>query len=260
MTAVFDTADSRCVDRIVVSPNIEPRVGGRRPDLLLLHYTGMENAAKAIDWLSRPESKVSCHYVVAEDGAVTQMVPEALRAWHAGLSHWAGETDINSRSIGIELAHPGHEYGYRAFAGAQIAALIDLSHGILARNPIPPQRVLAHSDIAPERKEDPGELFPWDALHAAGIGHWVPAEPIVVGPVLEQGDRGEGVRDLQYRFRQYGYAIEEESEFGLGTKAVVVAFQRHFRPQRFDGIADVSTLATLDRLIATLPGGPAASA
>ncbi|MCB1490165.1 MAG: N-acetylmuramoyl-L-alanine amidase [Bauldia sp.] len=242
------------------SPNHGPRPPGTDVDILLLHYTGMASGAGALSWLCDPRSQVSCHYFIFEDGRIVQLVDEARRAWHAGRGSWAGETDINSRSIGIELAHPGHEYGYRAFAGAQIAALIDLSHGILARNPIPPQRVLAHSDIAPERKEDPGELFPWDALHAAGIGHWVPAEPIVVGPVLEQGDRGEGVRDLQYRFRQYGYAIEEESEFGLGTKAVVVAFQRHFRPQRFDGIADVSTLATLDRLIATLPGGPAASA
>ena len=236
------------------SPNHGPRAPGVRVDILLLHYTGMKTAEGALSWLSDPRSEVSSHYFIFEDGRTVQLVDEERRAWHAGRGIWAGEGDINSRSIGIELAHPGHEHGYRAFAAPQIAALVALSQGILARHPIPPERVLAHSDVAPDRKEDPGELFPWQVLHAAGIGHWVQPEPVVAGSVLKRGDRGGGVSDLQHRFRQYGYAIDEESDFGPVTEAVVVAFQRHFRQARFDGVADVSTVRTLDRLIATVPG------
>ena len=146
--------------------------------MLVLHYTGMEREERALKWLCDPESSVSCHYLVFEDGRVAQLVDEADRAWHAGKSFWAGETDINSRSIGIEIANPGHQYGYSGFPDAQMDAVIALCREILGRHPIPPQRVLAHSDIAPARKEDPGELFPWDRLHAEGIGHWVLPEPI----------------------------------------------------------------------------------
>lgn len=235
------------------SPNHGPRLGGGSVDILLLHYTGMPSAEGALAWLSSPESGVSCHYFVFEDGRTVQLVEEAARAWHAGASFWAGETDINSRSIGIEIANPGHDFGYRAFPDRQIAAVIALCRGILGRHPIRPERVLAHSDVAPLRKADPGELFPWQRLNAAGIGHWVPPASAVAGVALKRGDRGEGVVELHRRFRRYGYGIDEESEFGAETEAVVRAFQRHFRPERVDGIADLSTVRTLERLIAGLP-------
>ncbi|MCB1520635.1 MAG: N-acetylmuramoyl-L-alanine amidase [Hyphomicrobiaceae bacterium] len=258
MTAVFDTADSRCVDRIVVSPNIEPRVGGRRPDLLLLHYTGMENAAKAIDWLSRPESKVSCHYVVAEDGAVTQMVPEALRAWHAGLSHWAGETDINSCSIGIEIQNPGHALGYPPFPPRQMRAIEALSADIVGRHAIPPGRVLAHSDVAPARKIDPGEAFDWQRLARAGVGRWVEPEPAdAADPGLALGARSEMVAEAQWLMRRYGYGAEVTGFLDQPTAFIVRAVQLHWRPARVDCRLDRSTLETLRRLVAMAEGAEA---
>ncbi len=234
------------------SPNHGPRAAGKPLDTLILHYTGMESAEGALAWLCDPASQVSAHYFVFEDGRVVQMVEEGRRAWHAGVSSWAGETDINSRSIGIEIANPGHEFGYRDFPPVQIAAVIALCRGILSRHLIPPERVLAHSDVAPMRKEDPGERFPWDVLHDAGVGHLVPPVPITQGAVLKIGDRGEAVAGLTSRFRQYGYGLQAESEFDLEVEAVVTAFQRHFRPERVDGIADVSTALTLDRLIDAL--------
>jgi len=240
------------------SPNNGPRAAGVPVDILLLHYTGMPSAEGALEWLVSPQSQVSAHYFIFEDGHVVQLVDEGQRAWHAGKSFWAGETDINSRSVGIEIANPGHEFGYRGFPHAQVAAVIDLCRGILSRHPIPPERVLAHSDVAPLRKEDPGELFPWGELNAAGIGHWVMPEPVVAGPMLQAGDEGEAVLDLKYRFRTYGYGLGPESLFEGAvfddeTAAVVRAFQRHFRPAQIDGIADVSTIATLDKLLSALP-------
>jgi N-acetylmuramoyl-L-alanine amidase len=233
------------------SPNHDERAG-KPIDILLLHYTGMPSAEGAVKWLSDPSSRVSSHYLVDEDGRVVRLVDEARRAWHAGRSFWAGETDINARSIGIEIVNPGHEYGYRPFPDAEIDAVIALCHDILSRHAIPPERVLAHSDVAPARKADPGELFPWKRLADAGIGHWVPAEPITAGASLQRGDIGAAVVDLKKRFRDYGYSIDSGAEFDAVTEAVVTAFQRHFRPERVDGVADTSTVATLDRLIAAL--------
>jgi N-acetylmuramoyl-L-alanine amidase len=237
------------------SPNFGPRLAGPT-DILLLHYTGMDSPERALKWLRDPESGVSAHYFVFEDGRIAQLVDEADRAWHAGKSSWAGETDINSRSIGIEIANPGHEYGYRAFPDVQIDAVIGLCRDILARHPIPSERVLAHSDVAPLRKDDPGELFPWARLAAAGIGIFVPPAPIVEGPGLRLGDRGMEVADLKDRFRKVGYGLGPESEFDLPTEAVVRAFQRRYRTERIDGVADPSTVATLDRLIAALSAKP----
>ncbi len=237
----------------VPSPNYGPRANGGPVDMLVLHYTGMEREERALKWLCDPESSVSCHYLVFEDGRVAQLVDERDRAWHAGKSFWAGETDINSRSIGIEIANPGHQYGYSGFPDAQMDAVIALCREILDRHPIPPARVLAHSDIAPARKEDPGELFPWDRLHAEGIGHWVLPEPIGEGGTLRPGDTGTAVAVLKQKFRDYGYGLGEDSEFDAETEAVVRAFQRHFRQVQVDGIADGSTIATLGRLLAALP-------
>jgi N-acetylmuramoyl-L-alanine amidase len=240
----------------VASPNEGPRAEGKAIDMLVLHYTGMLTEEGALRWLCDPESSVSSHYFVFEDGRMARLVDEDRRAWHAGKSFWAGETDINSRSIGIEIANPGHEFGYRDFPDRQIEAVIALCREILARRPIPAERVLAHSDVAPMRKEDPGERFPWQRLHEAGVGLWVPPAPIGAGPFLQIGDHGAGVGALKQRFRQYGYGLGEDSQFDDGTDAVVVAFQRHFRPAKVDGIADVSTIATLDRLLAALPARP----
>ena len=153
----------------VSSPNFGKRAEGKRIDMLILHYTGMASAERALKWLCDPESSVSAHYFVFEDGRVVQLVDEKDRAWHAGKSFWAGETDINSCSLGIEVANPGHEFGYRPFPDGQIDAVTRLCLDLVRRHPIPPERVLAHSDVAPMRKEDPGELFPWGRLHEAGI-------------------------------------------------------------------------------------------
>jgi N-acetylmuramoyl-L-alanine amidase len=231
------------------SPNIEPRRDGITPDMLILHYTGMPDATKACRWLCDPVSKVSCHYLVEENGAVIQMVDEDMRAWHAGVSSWKGQQDLNSCSIGIEIQNPGHAAGYPDFPEAQMLAVIALCRDILARHGIHPTRVLAHSDVAPERKIDPGEKFDWAHLHAQGIGHWVKPEPIEGGTFLQLGDQGQSVEALQGMLKLYGYGVEINGVYDGPTQTIVRAFQRHFRPSRVDGIADSSTVITLHRLL-----------
>lgn len=240
------------------SPNVEARVGGRVPDMLLLHYTGMESAEAALDWLTRQESGVSCHYFVDAEGRIAQLVAETERAWHAGQSRWAGETDLNSCSIGIEIHNPGHDFDYPDFTEAQMQALEALCLDILSRHPIPPQRMLAHSDVAPGRKRDPGEKFDWARLARAGIGLWVPPAPLEGGPGLGPGDEGEAVERLQRGLLEFGYGVEVTTTYGTGLEKVVEAFQRHFRPARIDGRADASTVATLDRLLAACEGANSA--
>ena len=235
------------------SPNFGERRDGRAPDILILHYTGMPTAEGALDWLTRMESEVSSHYFVFEDGRTMQLVPETMRAWHAGKSFWRGETDINSASIGIEIANPGHPGGLPDFPPAQIAAVIALCRDILVRNRIAPERVLGHSDVAPVRKIDPGENFPWATLAAAGIGHWVEPSPVGGGRFFQQGDSGPPVEALQAMLALFGYDIPVSSEFCAKTRGVVEAFQRHYRPARVDGIADASTIDTLHRLLKALP-------
>ncbi len=244
--------DIRLPCTLHVAANHEPRKGAKADanviDMLVLHYTGMESGEAALDRLCIADSGVSCHYLVYEDGRIVQMVAEADRAWHAGVSFWRGETDINSRSIGIEIVNPGHEYGYRPFPEAQMAAVTALSSDIVARRAIPPRNVVAHSDIAPTRKADPGELFDWARLADAGAGLWVTPAAILGGPVLKPEDEGEAVAELQRRLAQYGYGIDETGAYDDLTQAVVTAFQRHFRQMKVDGVADSSTLATLERL------------
>lgn len=245
--------DSPLVADLHPSSNIEARKPGYAPDLLLLHYTGMSSAEKAIDWLSRPESKVSAHYVVDVDGRITQLVSEQLRAWHAGVSSWAGETDINSLSIGIEIQNPGHADGYHPFAARQMAAVAALSADIIRRHGIKPARVLAHSDVAPLRKIDPGEKFDWSLLARRGVGHWVPPEPLDEHDSgVEAGTSSPMVSDMQRMLRVYGYDCDDHGLLDPKTVAVVRAFQRHFRPDRVDGRIDRSSLGTLDRLVAGL--------
>ena len=239
---------TRLAHTLCISPNIEPRPQGVLPSILLFHYTGMENAEAACRRLCTSSSGVSCHYLVDELGHITQMVGEEMRAWHAGQSSWAGETDINSRAIGIEVHNRGHTLGYPDFPDSQMEAVIELSRDIISRNAIRPEMVLAHSDVAPRRKIDPGEKFDWGKLHAAGIGHWV--EPVAAGEAASFLAPGEGgISVLQQKLRSYGYPIDVTGQLDKQTEIVVKAFQRHFRPQRVDGIADRSTIATLDRLI-----------
>jgi N-acetylmuramoyl-L-alanine amidase len=233
----------------VLSPNIEPRRNGRPVDLLVLHYTGMESAEVARDRLCNPRSGVSAHYLIDEAGGITQMVGEDMRAWHAGVSSWHGETDTNSRSIGIEIHNPGHTLGYRDFPLPQMRSVIALCRDIFTRHDIPASHVLAHSDVAPGRKIDPGEKFDWAMLHREGIGQWAEPAPIDVGPRLGPGESGEVVLRLQALLSSYGYGVELTGEFDLQTKAVVGAFQRHFRSARIDGIADRSTVETLRSLL-----------
>jgi N-acetylmuramoyl-L-alanine amidase len=195
------------------SPNHDDR-GGAPIDMLVLHYTGMKTAEEALERLCDPVARVSAHYTVDEDGTVYAHVPEERRAWHAGVSRWAGVSNINARSIGIEIVNPGHEYGYREFPQAQIAGLITVCHCILARHSIPAWRVLGHSDVAPERKEDPGELFPWEALAKSGISLWPQATTSSLGADA---------------LSRYGYGPEAPPD------KVITAFQRHFRPEKLTG-------------------------
>jgi N-acetylmuramoyl-L-alanine amidase len=242
--------DSSVVADVVPSPNHGERKNGKRPDMIVLHYTGMVDAKAALDRLCTPESEVSAHYLVFEDGRIVQCVKEAWRAWHAGVASWAGESDINSCSIGVEIANPGHDFGYPDFPRRQIAAVIALCRGIIVRRGIPADRVLAHSDVAPGRKRDPGEKFPWQALHDSGVGQWTKPAPIVErGPQLKLGDNNNDVRDLQLAFADFGYGVTLNGIFDETTHNVVTAFQRHFRPAKIDGIADDSTLRTLDALL-----------
>lgn len=246
-------ADSRLVAALHPSPCFEPRRDGAAADMLLLHYTGMASCERAIDWLSRPDSRVSCHYVIDVDGRITQMVAESERAWHAGLSIWAGECDINSRSIGVEIHNPGHDGGYPDFPERQMQAVIALGLDVVRRRRIRPERVLAHSDVAPLRKNDPGERFDWACLARAGLGHWVePAPPDAGDAGLGPSAGAASVATAQDWLAAYGYGLERTGAMDDTTVKVVTAFQRHFRPARVDGRLDRSTFDTLARLIEAL--------
>jgi N-acetylmuramoyl-L-alanine amidase len=228
------------------SPNFDART--RPPDMIVLHYTGMPTGEAALARLRDPEAKVSAHYVVEEDGRVFTLVPEARRAWHAGKSFWRGERDINGGSIGIEIVNPGHQWGYRAFPDVQVETVVALVADIRSRWTIPDARILGHSDVAPERKEDPGELFPWKRLAEAGHGLW--AEPAAApGAPLAEGDEGPGVFALQAGLTRLGYDSAPNGRYDAATATIVRAFQRHWRPGRGDGAADGETRA---RLIALL--------
>ena len=242
-------ADSPCVADIAPSPNHDRRTQ-QRPDMIVLHYTGMASAEAALARLRDPTAKVSSHYFIHCDGTVVQLVAERRRAWHAGVSSWEGETDVNSRSIGIEIVNPGHDLGYPKFPNRQVDAAIALCVDIARRHRILPHRVLGHSDVAPRRKRDPGEKFPWRRLAGAGVGLWVKTAPLRRNEALACGRRGAAVHELQQALAAFGYGVAVTGRYDRATAAVVTAFQRHFRPRRVDGIADRSTLRTLDALLA----------
>jgi len=224
----------------------------------VLHYTGMPDAAGALRHLCNPSAQVSCHYFAFEDGRVLQLVPEARRAWHAGVGCWQGERDMNSASIGIEIVNPGHEFGYRAFPAVQVEAVAALCADVASRWRIRSDRVIAHSDMAPARKQDPGEQFPWDLLAAAGVGCWVPPHPVAGGRFLQRGDEGAPVEALQAMLALYGYDAPVTGSFDAVTESVLAAFQRHFRPARVDGVADRSTIETLRDLLDARPSAAGA--
>ena len=228
------------------SPNFDARKSP--PDMVVLHYTGMPTGAEALTRLRDPQAKVSAHYLIEEDGRVFSLVAEERRAWHAGVSFWKGERDINAVSIGVELVNPGHDWGYRAFPDAQIDALIALLNEVRGRWTIRDGRILGHSDVAPDRKIDPGELFPWKRLAEAGHGLWL-EPPAAPGPALSLGDDGTGVFALQAGLTRLGYDSAPSGRFDEHTQAVVTAFQRHWRPDRVDGIADGETRARLVHLL-----------
>jgi N-acetylmuramoyl-L-alanine amidase len=225
------------------SPNHDSRgdviAGTPRIDMLVLHYTGMQSGAAALDRLCDPEARVSSHYLVEEDGAVWRLVQEEQRAWHAGVSYWLGETVLNTVSIGIEIVNPGHEWGYRSFPEAQMQAVEALCHDILARRRIPAHRVVGHSDIAPTRKSDPGELFDWSRLARAGIGLW----PAPATELWRRRGRGVGVVERAAALSdlaRIGYEVVPGAE-----TAPLIAFQRRFRPERWDGLVDAETCRRL---------------
>ena len=251
-------AECALVDEVCPAVNFGERRGVDGPDILLLHYTGMESAEGALKWLCCEESGVSCHYFVFEDGRIIQLLPEHLRAHHAGVSYWHGDTDINSRSIGIEIANAGHSVPegeeIPEFPEVQMEAVARLSRDIIARHKIMPHRVLAHSDVAPNRKTDPGEKFPWAWLAGQGIGHIVEPAPLASGRFFQEGDTGQPIEALQSMLALFGYDSPVSGIFDEKTRFAIAAFQRHYRQEKVDGVADMSTIDTLHRLIASLPG------
>ncbi|NBC20009.1 MAG: N-acetylmuramoyl-L-alanine amidase [Alphaproteobacteria bacterium] len=235
------------------SPNFNAR--RHRLDMLVLHYTGMKSAEAALSRLADPEASVSAHYVVLEDGLIIQMVDEAHRAWHAGAASWQGDDDLNSRSIGVEIVNGGHDFpldegGLSPFRDVQVAAVTSLCQAILTRHAIPQTRIVGHSDIAPERKRDPGEHFPWERLARHGIGLWPEKAPQLTGQALRgrglvSGESGPAVRRMQDQLAAIGYDLPRSGVFDARTEAVVTAFQRRWRPRQVTGEADLSCLAMI---------------
>ncbi len=229
--------------RDLPSPNQDDRPAGAPIDMLILHYTGMKTAREAIERLRDPAAKVSSHYVVDEDGFVLRLVAEERRAFHAGVSYWRGHTELNGRSIGIEIVNPGHEWGYRDFPVLQLAAVCDLCLSILSRHAIPARNIVAHSDVAPDRKEDPGEKFPWEDLALNGVGVWPAGVPdIGTGGVVRDA---AGLRGVRAALADIGYRVAREGALDPALSSALRAFQRHWRGEAVTGQADSGTLARL---------------
>ena len=248
--------------KIIQSPS--PNQNDRRfpIDMLVLHYTGMEDGLSALHRMQDPEAQVSAHYMVEENGDIYQLVPDEKRAWHAGVSIWQGDGDLNSRSVGIEIVNGGHNVpltdgSLPPFTRIQINAVIELSNTIIERHGIPQSRVVGHSDIAPERKDDPGEHFPWEELSARGVGLW-PDQPTdseiheaaETRVDLEPGSNGGPVLRLQDQLRMIGYGLDLTSEYDEVTQKTVTAFQRRWYQQKVSGVADIATQLLIDRVAA----------
>ncbi|KAF0113495.1 MAG: N-acetylmuramoyl-L-alanine amidase [Rhodospirillaceae bacterium] len=233
------------------SPNHDSRPDGQGVDMLVLHYTGMADAGSALARLTDPTTKVSAHYVIDEDGTILRMVAEERRAWHAGRSFWRGATDINARSIGIELVNPGHAFGYRPFAEPQMASLVALAWDILDRHGITARNVVGHADVAPERRQDPGEFFDWARLAAAGVGLW---------PFRDRGrasgPANEPMATIQTWLALFGYALTINGHRDTATIAALEAFQRHFRPALVQSTPDHDTVRRLETLVRGVCPGP----
>ncbi len=237
------SSDTALTIRAAPSPNQDDRPPGVPIDTLVLHYTGMASAQAAIDRLRDPAARVSSHYVVEEDGLVWSLVDERRRAFHAGVSHWRGHSGLNDRSIGIEVVNPGHEHGYRDFPALQMAAVCDLCLSVLSRHPIPPRNVVGHSDIAPERKDDPGERFDWEGFARNGVGMWPSGVPdLGTGGAVRDA---ASLRDVRAALADIGYRVAPEGPLDPALAAVLRAFQRHWRPEAVTGQADAGTLARL---------------
>lgn len=225
------------------SPNQDARPAGMPIDMLILHYTGMKTAQAALDRLRDPEAGVSSHYVVDEDGTTFRLVSEERRAFHAGVSYWRGHTALNGRSIGIEIVNPGHEWGYRDFPVLQLAAVCDLCLEILSRHPIPHRNVVGHSDVAPDRKDDPGEKFDWEGLARNGVGLWPDGVPdLGTGGAVRDA---ASLRDVRRALADIGYDVAREGSLDPALATVLRAFQRHWRPEAVTGQADAGTLTRL---------------
>ena len=210
------------------SPNFGVRPANNPIDMLVIHYTGMTSANDALSRLCDGASGVSAHFLIDEDGTLYSLVDEYEGAWHAGKSLWRGNRNINDRSIGVELVNPGHEFGYRIFPDPQMDTLATLAQDLITRHPIPPRNVVGHSDIAPSRKQDPGELFDWQKLATIGVGLWPkPATKIE-----------EEAAEILTR---YGY--------DMSSTSAITAFQRHFRQSYITGIADDETTALATGLL-----------
>lgn len=247
----------------IPSPNFNDR---KAPvDMLVLHYTGMESGQAALDHMCKASAQVSAHYMIWEDGRVTQLVDEAKRAWHAGIGCWQGDTDLNSCSVGIEIVNGGHNVplvdgSLPPFPDTQIEAVISLSKAIMARHTISQTRIVGHSDIAPSRKADPGEHFPWARLAAAGIGLWpeiangADGGPLLIGRGLGKGDDGAPVRRLQEMLARIGYGLDATGLYEDIMEATVLAFQRRWCPARLTGQADMDTLRTIMAVLALVEG------
>lgn len=229
----------------IPSPNFDARAPLDQPNAIshiILHYTDMSDCDAALARLCDPQAKVSAHYLIRRDGQSFQLVDEADRAWHAGVSYWRGQTDMNSASIGIELDYDGHVGGaVAAFPEAQMEALMALLQDIVVRHGLDPKNVLGHSDIAPGRKIDPGAAFDWMALYQAGFGLWRDDVTIEDVPLLEMGSGDKAVAPLQKALTAIGYQLAASGIYDKATATVITAFQRHFRARQIDGIADAET-------------------
>ncbi len=224
------------------SPNFNERADGKKPSILILHYTDTQTTFDALKILQSAERKVSSHYLVGDDGQVLRLVPEEMRAWHAGKSWWEGAEDINSLSIGIEIQNPGHSFGYVPFPDVQMNAVVELTREIVKRHKILPYHVLGHSDVAPGRKQDPGYLFPWKRLAEAGVGLWPDVTETIELEAQEIHGKDDEVRSLLSR---YGY--DPRVDF----KTLIDAFQQHFEPEVFhEERAGEVTIHTVRRLMA----------